>query len=61
MFTAIIFLLLCIVGMSRACKQMRQALDDHKYWLVVIDGLALVLGVYLLLRILTWILIDIMT
>lgn len=61
MLTAIIFLLLCVVGMSRAYEQMRRALDNRKYWLVAIDGLALVLGVYLLLRILTWILLEIMT
>lgn len=55
MFTAIIFLLLCIVGMSRAFKQLQRAARDCKYWLVVIDLLALALGVYLLCYIMTWI------
>lgn len=55
MLTAIVFLLLCIVGMSRAYKQLQQSIRDRKYWLVVIDVLALGLGVYLLWYILTWI------
>lgn len=55
MVTAIIFLLLCIVGISRAFKQMQQAFRDCKYWLVVIDMAALALGVYLLCYIMTWI------
>ena len=55
MLTAIIFLLLCIVGISRAFKQLQRAARDRKYWLVVIDLLALALGVYLLYYIMTWI------
>lgn len=55
MLTAIIFLLLCIVGMYRAYKQMRQAIFDRKYWLIAIDVAALVLGIFLLRYILTWI------
>lgn len=55
MLTAIIFLLLCIVGISRAFKQLQRAARDCKYWLVVIDLLALALGVYLLYYIITWI------
>ena len=55
MLTAIIFLLLCIVGMSRAYRQLRQAICDRKYWLIAVDVAALGLGVYLLWYILTWI------
>lgn len=55
MLTAIIFLLLCIVGMYRAYKQMRQAICDRKYWLIAVNVAALVLGIFLLQYILTWI------
>ena len=59
MLTAIIFLLLCIVGMYRAYKQIHQAICDRKYWLIAVDVAALVatlvLGIFLLQYILTWI------
>lgn len=55
MLTAIIFLLLCIVGISRAFKQLQQSIRDRHYWLIAVDVAALALGVYLLWYILTWI------
>ena len=55
MLTAIIFLLLCIVGISRAYKQLVQAIRDRRYWLIAVDIAALVLGVCLLCYIMTWI------